>query len=100
VDLRDGDTLDDLVGPFDKMAHSADVRSVNANHFSVFGNIPDIDGVRRNVPMRQHPCQLSRGGNALLDYTGVRVTMQLRGRRPVISIGIVISVSRRDNGCL
>jgi len=23
--------------------HSADVRSVNAKHFSVFGNIPDID---------------------------------------------------------
>ena len=43
MELRDGDTLDDLVGPFDKMAHSADVRSVNAKHFSVFGNIPDID---------------------------------------------------------
>jgi hypothetical protein len=43
VDLRDGDALDELDGPFDEVAHTADVRSVNAKHFPGFGNIPDVD---------------------------------------------------------
>jgi hypothetical protein len=43
VDLRDGDALDELNGPFDELAHTVDVRNVNARHFAGFGNVADVD---------------------------------------------------------
>ena len=42
VDLRDGDALDDLSGPFEEVAHTVDVRSINARHFPERYNLPEV----------------------------------------------------------
>jgi hypothetical protein len=42
VDMRDGDALANLAGPFDELAHRVDVRRVNSAHFSGRGNIPEV----------------------------------------------------------
>jgi hypothetical protein len=42
VELRDGDALDYLDGPFDELAHTADVRCVNSMHGQGAPNIPGV----------------------------------------------------------
>jgi hypothetical protein len=42
VDLRDGDALENLNGPFDEVGHMVDVRRVNSRHFPGRGNIPEV----------------------------------------------------------
>jgi hypothetical protein len=42
VDLRDGDALDDLDGPFDELAHTVDVRCGDSRHYFHAGNIPAV----------------------------------------------------------
>ena len=42
AELRDGDALDNLGGPFDEMARSVDVRRVNSIRTSGRANIPDL----------------------------------------------------------
>lgn len=42
VDVRDGDALDLLGGPFDRLAHTADVRRVNSNRAHGLHNIPSV----------------------------------------------------------
>jgi len=42
AELRDGDALDDLGGPFDEMAHTVDVRRINSAHTAGRGNIPEL----------------------------------------------------------
>jgi hypothetical protein len=42
AELRDGDALDNLGGPFDEMAHNVDVRRVNSIHRQGRGNIPEV----------------------------------------------------------
>jgi hypothetical protein len=42
VDLRDGDALTNIDGPFDELAHTVDVRRVNSTHAGGRGNIPEI----------------------------------------------------------
>jgi hypothetical protein len=42
TDLRDGDALDNLSTAFDEIAHTADVRCINARHFPEFYNIPEV----------------------------------------------------------
>jgi len=42
VDLRDGDALDDLGSAFEEVAHTIDVRCINARHFPEFYNIPSV----------------------------------------------------------
>src|SRR5712692_7496034 len=42
IDLRDGDALESIDGPFDETAHSVDVRRVSSKHFPGRANIPDV----------------------------------------------------------
>ncbi len=42
TDLRDGDALDDLGSAFEEVAHTVDVRCINARHFPEFYNIPSV----------------------------------------------------------
>src|SRR6266446_484001 len=42
VDLRDGDALDFLDGPFDKLAHTVEVRRVNSQRTQGLYNIPSV----------------------------------------------------------
>jgi hypothetical protein len=42
VDLRDGDALDDLSSAFEEVAHTVDIRCINARHFPEFYNIPAV----------------------------------------------------------
>ncbi|MBI3900077.1 MAG: hypothetical protein HY308_17550 [Gammaproteobacteria bacterium] len=42
IDLRDGDALENLDGPFDESAHTVDIRRVNSKHFPGRGNISDV----------------------------------------------------------
>ncbi len=45
VDLRDGDALEDIDGPFEELAHTVDVRDQkcgNSPHSSMIGNIPRV----------------------------------------------------------
>jgi hypothetical protein len=42
AELRDGDALDDLDGPFDEMAHAVDVRRGASHRFPGHGNIPEL----------------------------------------------------------
>ncbi len=42
VDVRDGDALEDLDGPFEEIAHNVDVRCINARHFPERYNIPEV----------------------------------------------------------
>lgn len=42
VDVRDGDALDQLSGPFDELGHTVDIRRVNSKHSSGRANISDI----------------------------------------------------------
>lgn len=41
IDIRDGDALEDLGGPFEEVAHTIDVRCINAKHFPERYNIPE-----------------------------------------------------------
>jgi hypothetical protein len=42
VDLRNGDALDRLDGPFDELAHTVDVRRINSRHATGRHNIPSV----------------------------------------------------------
>jgi len=42
VDIRDGETLDDLGGAFEEVAHGGDVRSINARHSPESFNVPNV----------------------------------------------------------
>jgi hypothetical protein len=42
VDVRDGDALDELGGPFEELAHTVDIRAINARHFPERYNIPEV----------------------------------------------------------
>jgi hypothetical protein len=42
ADLRDGDALDRLDGPFDELAHTVDVRSINSHRTQGRYNIPSV----------------------------------------------------------
>jgi len=42
TDLRDGDGLDDLSSAFDEVAHTVDIRCINARHSPEFFNIPEV----------------------------------------------------------
>jgi hypothetical protein len=42
VDLRDGDALDRLDGPFDRLAHTVEVRRINSQHTPGRYNIPSV----------------------------------------------------------
>lgn len=42
AELRDGDALDNIGGPFDEIAHSVDVRRVNSPRTPGHANIPDL----------------------------------------------------------
>ncbi len=42
TDLRQGDALDRLVGPFDELAHTVDVRRINSKRTSGRYNIPSV----------------------------------------------------------
>jgi hypothetical protein len=42
AELRDGDALDNLGGPFDEVARTVDVRRVNSNHAQGRFNIPEV----------------------------------------------------------
>ncbi len=42
VDLRDGDALDNLNGPFDELAHTVDLRRVNSHRTASRYNIPSV----------------------------------------------------------
>lgn len=42
IDLRDGDALENLDGPFDESAHTVDVRRASSRHFPGRANIPDV----------------------------------------------------------
>jgi len=42
VDVRDGDALGEINGPFDELAHTVDIRSGSSPHRSHIGNIPDV----------------------------------------------------------
>jgi hypothetical protein len=42
IDIRDGDALEDLNGPFEETAHSVDIRCINARHFPERYNIADV----------------------------------------------------------
>jgi hypothetical protein len=42
VDIRDGQALDRLEGPFDRIAHTVDVRRVSSAHFPGKYNIPEV----------------------------------------------------------
>lgn len=42
IDIRDGDALEDLSGPFEEVAHTADIRSINAAHFPERFNLPSV----------------------------------------------------------
>ena len=42
AELRDGDALDNIDGPFDEFAHNVDVRRVNSSHFPGRENIPEV----------------------------------------------------------
>lgn len=42
IDLRDGDALDQLDGPFDELAHSVDVRRINSHRTIGRYNIPSV----------------------------------------------------------
>ena len=42
VDVRDGDAMDNLNGPFDELAHTVDVRRVNSKHHRGRLNIPEV----------------------------------------------------------
>lgn len=42
VDLRDGDALDRLGSPFDALAHTVDVRRINAQHTRGRYNVPSV----------------------------------------------------------
>jgi len=42
IDLRDGDALDYLDGPFDESAHTVDVRRTSSRHFPGRANIPNV----------------------------------------------------------
>ncbi len=42
VDVRDGDALEDLNGPFEELAHNVDVRCISARHSPERYNIPDV----------------------------------------------------------
>jgi hypothetical protein len=42
VDLRQGDALDRLVGPFDELAHTVDVRRINSRRTPGRHNIPSV----------------------------------------------------------
>jgi hypothetical protein len=42
VELRRGDALDRLNGPFDELAHTVDIRRLNANRTTGRYNIPDV----------------------------------------------------------
>ena len=42
IDLRDGDALDDLGGPFDRAAHSGDVRRIDSERTQGRTNIPSV----------------------------------------------------------
>jgi len=42
ADLRDGDAIDRLDGPFDELAHTVDVRAVNSHRTRGWHNIPSV----------------------------------------------------------
>ncbi len=42
IDVRDGDALEDLGGPFEETAHTIDIRSVDAAHFPERYNLPSV----------------------------------------------------------
>lgn len=42
ADLRDGDALGDIDGPFDRLAHTVDARRVDSKHAPGRANIPDV----------------------------------------------------------
>ncbi|MGH7879871.1 MAG: hypothetical protein ACREQD_10295, partial [Candidatus Binataceae bacterium] len=42
ADLRDGDALDLINGPFDELAHTVDVRRINSHHAAGRYNIPSV----------------------------------------------------------
>jgi hypothetical protein len=42
VDVRDGDAMDSIYGPFDELAHTVDVRRVNSRHDRGRFNIPEV----------------------------------------------------------
>ena len=42
VDVRDGDAMENVNGPFDELAHMVDVRRVNSKHHRGRMNIPEV----------------------------------------------------------
>jgi hypothetical protein len=42
IDLRDGDALEDLGGPFEETAHTVDMRCIKAAHFPERYNLPNV----------------------------------------------------------
>src|SRR5579864_7467731 len=42
IDIRDGDALEDLDGPFEETAHTVDIRSTNTSNFPERYNLPSV----------------------------------------------------------
>jgi hypothetical protein len=42
VDVRDGDALENINGPFDELAHTVDIRRINSSHHRGRMNIPEV----------------------------------------------------------
>jgi len=106
ADLRDGDALDNLGGPFDELAHTVDVRSGNSPHYSQAGNIPSV-GVYvwrlKSYSVTEAPayCYEQEGPNCFLfsalgNDTQLFTSPQLPSPHPPGKLNLPVPIRRRD----
>jgi hypothetical protein len=72
VDLRDGEALDLIDGPFDSLAHTVDMRGINALRPDGLYNIPNVTSWiwrLRSFPITDSPAYFVQRGGGYFFYT-------------------------------
>jgi hypothetical protein len=93
VDVRDGDALENIDGPFDELAHTVDVRRVNSHRGKGKMNIPEV-GVfvwrLKTYPVTQTPayCYEEESPNCyLFSVLGNDTQLYTNPQPPPVSLG-------------
>ena len=106
ADLRDGEALDNLDGPFDELAHTVDVRCSNSRRYFHAGNIPAV-GVYvwrlRSYSVTEAPayCYEQEGPNCFLfsalgNDNQLFAAPRLPSSHPPGKLDLPVPIARRD----
>ena len=106
ADLRDGEALDNLGGPFDELAHTVDVRCGDSGHYFHTGNIPAV-GVYvwrlKSYSITQAPayCYEQEGPNCFLfsalgNDTQLFTALRSPSSGPAGKLDLPVPITRRD----